>query len=131
MRRYYEAHPEKFKRTPEQTARANAARRARYANDPEYRERAKASTRKIDPAIRRDQRMRRQFGIGADEFDATLAIQGGRRLAVDHCHDTGIVRGLLCGSCNLGIGKFTDDPERLERAAMYLRGSRNPPHSDQ
>jgi hypothetical protein len=43
------------------------------------------------------------------------------KLAVDHCHETGIIRELLCSSCNKMLGHFDDDPERMERAAEYLR----------
>jgi hypothetical protein len=43
-------------------------------------------------------------------------------LAVDHCHDTGEVRGLLCHKCNKGIGLLGDSEEGLLKALSYLRG---------
>ena len=45
-------------------------------------------------------------------------------LAIDHCHDSNAVRGLLCQGCNTGLGALGDDPERLERAAAYIRKAR-------
>lgn len=39
---------------------------------------------------------------------------------VDHCHNTGKIRGLLCHFCNVGIGVFKDDPELLLKARDYL-----------
>lgn len=46
-----------------------------------------------------------------------------KRLAIDHCHDTGKVRGLLCMSCNIGLGAFKDVPELLFVAYLYLKGN--------
>lgn len=139
MRKYYLENQESFAkrgRDPEVRARKNEARRKRYANDSEYREERKRIARDVDPSVKRDARLRRQYGIGASEFDAILHKQGGRcaicratvgdgmnrPLYVDHCHKAGVVRGLLCSSCNFGIGKFRDDPELLIKAADYLRG---------
>jgi hypothetical protein len=41
-------------------------------------------------------------------------------LAVDHCHRTGVVRGLLCFNCNIAIGKLKDDAALLRKAADYV-----------
>jgi hypothetical protein len=43
-----------------------------------------------------------------------------KRNSIDHDHETAQVRGLLCDSCNLGLGKFKDSPELLQRAIQYL-----------
>lgn len=81
----------------------------------------------------------RQFGISEDDYDRMLQDQDGRcaicfkecstgrNLAVDHCHETGQVRGLLCTRCNMGIGYFSDDPNVILQAARYLRVTRNAP----
>jgi hypothetical protein len=50
----------------------------------------------------------------------------GRVLAVDHCHETGKVRGLLCAGCNTGLGKLGGTTESLMRALQYVARSGNP-----
>lgn len=71
-------------------------------------------------------------GIQLAERAKLLAEQGGRCPVcsreidltgsnVDHDHDTGRIRGLICGRCNVAMGWFQDDPELLEAAALYLR----------
>ena len=52
---------------------------------------------------------------GADEKD-----QHHGRLFVDHCHNTGKYRGLLCGVCNTGLGAFKDNVEVMQKAIEYL-----------
>ena len=81
----------------------------------------------------RDAYYRRTFGISADEFDVLLEAQGGccaicrgrperaSSLHLDHCHDTGAIRGVLCGRCNQGLGLFGDDAALLDAAVRYLR----------
>ncbi|OYV96183.1 MAG: hypothetical protein B7Z62_08725 [Deltaproteobacteria bacterium 37-65-8] len=51
---------------------------------------------------------------------APSKIKGTRRLAIDHDHNTGKVRGLLCLQCNVMIGMSNDNPDRLINAANYL-----------
>ena len=46
--------------------------------------------------------------------------QENKKLAIDHCHTTNKVRGLLCSRCNLGIGLFKDDPDLLLKAGQYI-----------
>ena len=76
----------------------------------------------------------KSFGITEEAYAQMLAQQGGvcaicssdpgdKRLAIDHCHTTGKVRGLLCAECNHGIGKFRDSLTLLERAHGYLASS--------
>jgi len=81
----------------------------------------------------------RSYGLSKDEYNEMLDNQGGScaickrkewvrasitdnvmALAVDHCHDTGNVRGLLCRACNLAIGYFEDNIESLDEAIKYL-----------
>ena len=45
------------------------------------------------------------------------------KLVVDHCHDTGTIRGVLCRACNLALGHFKDDINRLTNALKYIKST--------
>ncbi len=74
----------------------------------------------------------KQYGLTLEEYEGMVAEQNGlcaicrhvcstgQRLCVDHDHSTGRVRGLLCRSCNIAIGKLGDDPDLVRRALEYL-----------
>ena len=70
-----------------------------------------------------------KYGLSAAEVEAMREAQGGvcaicrtaPAVHVDHDHETGSIRGMLCFSCNAALGHFKDDPTVLRRAARYLR----------
>lgn len=77
----------------------------------------------------RDKYLQRMHGISEDEYNMlVLEINShceccGKifdKLFVDHCHNTGRIRGLLCRLCNSGIGMLGDDLEGLVKAVRYL-----------
>lgn len=81
---------------------------------------------------------KRNFGISPEEYEALFKMQGGvcascgqpermidkrsglpRALAVDHCHETGRIRALLCTSCNIAFGFLEENPERIRLLLAY------------
>ena len=78
----------------------------------------------------RNTRRKIEYGIGHEEFNEILKKQGGKcaicnskidkKSHLDHCHETSRVRGILCQSCNLGLGRFKDNVEFLKNAIKYL-----------
>lgn len=85
----------------------------------------------------REYQLQHKFGITSSDYTVMLEEQSGvckickqpepvkgRSLAVDHCHTTGKVRGLLCGLCNGGLGKFRDNTQLLKEAINYLEISK-------
>lgn len=61
-----------------------------------------------------------RFGILCNICDTSVGNRLGIRLAVDHDHATGQIRGLLCSPCNRGLGNFRDNTDLLVRAMAYL-----------
>mgnify|MGYP001189280795 CR=1 FL=1 len=85
----------------------------------------------------------KQYGLTLEQYEGMLEFQEHkckicgeeesavdktgtiRRLAIDHDHDTGQIRGLLCRACNTALGSFKDNVESLKRAILYLEGSKH------
>ena len=100
---------------------------------------ATANWRVRNPKYDENLKLKIRYGITPEQYANLLVCQNGRcaicgneetakhnrsrkvqKLAVDHCHETGKIRGLLCQDCNRGISKFHDDPSRLKKAISYL-----------
>lgn len=109
-------------------------RKERWTNEPGYAERERAKGRRRYNPERERAKGLAQYDLTIAEYDEMLAAQGGAcaicqrkpkksgpRLAVDHEHRTGLVRGLLCGNCNWNlIGAFHENARLFARAAGYL-----------
>jgi hypothetical protein len=91
--------------------------------------------RRKHPEYHRDRQRLTKYGLTRDDYLALLEKQGGvcascgredtgnhrqPELHVDHDHDTGLVRGLLCHNCNLGLGKLGDNIAGVKNALAYL-----------
>lgn len=114
--------------------RLSAQKREYYA---ENREEILARSRRYyaeNPDKHTDYHLQKSYGITLADYDAMLKAQGnrcaicgrspeenGQRLCVDHDHETGENRGLLCGICNLALGGFQDSAEVCWLAMLYLR----------
>lgn len=124
--KWYQAHKtEKSAYDIARRPRKNALRRSQYAADPEL---VLAAQR----GVPRRKRNLRQYGITVSEFDLLLAAQGrrcacckssepkGNNWCVDHDHVTGKLRGILCVTCNTGIGGLGDNLPGVLNAVTYL-----------
>ena len=114
-----------------------------------YAETARANTakwRKADVERARNldysKHLKRKYGISVEEYERRLSEQNGRckicnrtpeevqdktawRLAVDHCHTTGKVRGLLCRPCNTAIGQLQESADIIQKALEYVKEHKN------
>jgi hypothetical protein len=102
-----------------------------HRDRPDYIRRKNAEFKKKNPNYARNWWRKTKYGATVEQLDALrkkqnslcvgcLATLTDNKECVDHCHKTGIVRGLLCDSCNVSIGRLGDNPETLRRLADYL-----------
>jgi hypothetical protein len=127
----YAADSEMQSRARERVRKWQAENRERYlAKQAQYKREGKLKI------AARKSHLKRTFGITPEEYEARLAEQGGgcavcgrapkagKSLHVDHDHESGYVRGLLCFSCNAALGHFQDDLDRIDAALMYVATKR-------
>ncbi len=149
-REYKRAYAEARRRADPEAARAK--NREHYARNPEkHKAKVRAWRAALDPDIARERarriRLRRYYGMELEDFDALCAVQDHRcaicrtheddlprmrpgdhsNLYVDHAHESGSVRGLLCQSCNLLVGHAREDEQVLLAAIRYLATHRELP----
>jgi hypothetical protein len=78
--------------------------------------------------------IKKLYGLSKESYNLMLTAQKGlcyicknamKKICIDHCHNTGKVRGLLCNSCNILLGHAKDDISLLSTASLYLFCSQN------
>lgn len=130
-----------YNNTPERKAKLKVYRQLKENKIKENESGKRWSMKNQD--IVKNSHLKRKFGIDLEAYNNMLLEQNNVckickkeenrifkktnkkiDLAVDHCHKTGKVRGLLCSSCNTSLGKFDDSIEILQNAIDYLKKSR-------
>lgn len=98
----------------------------------------KSRKKENDAELAKDQHLNLQYNTNLDEYMEMLIEQKGlcvicsqpetvimngevKDLAVDHCHETGKIRGLLCNSCNDALGHLFEDPRRIKSLMKYVK----------
>lgn len=99
----------------------------------EYYKNRTPETKALRATKQMNSHLRLKYGISVEQYNEMLDSQNGcclicnknqntlnRRLAVDHCHKTGKVRGLLCAACNTSLGHLEEDIDRMTRLINYV-----------
>jgi hypothetical protein len=121
-KRWRERHPEAVKATNKR-ARDRRGKAIHAADMKQW--------RKNNPRAAKNADLKKRFGITIDDYDKMFAAQSGvcaachgkpgqRALAVDHCHEPGLVRGLLCHPCNTALGLLRECPNRMNALKDYI-----------
>lgn len=125
---------ERYQSDPEYREKVKARNQAwREANRDKIRDSSREYYQKnvagqYDREARRKSHVKNTYGLSLDEIKRAEVDQEGRcaicrsevKLHIDHDHETGKFRGLLCGPCNRGLGMFKDNPDLLISSAAYL-----------
>jgi hypothetical protein len=136
QKKYQETHKEKYRARRKQYAKEHVAEKdARYYHKHKDKVLARGRTyRKTHKNVARQRDLIKRYGIGLEEYNELFDLQGGccaicgihqdkltKSLSVDHDHNTGKIRSLLCQKCNLILGNAGDNIEVLMAAIKYLQ----------
>jgi hypothetical protein len=134
MKEYYERNKDKWNQCRKDKDTRNAKRRERYATNANDREKCKANAKTYrlqNPMQRRKAEIKKLYGLEMAEYQHMLDAQCYKCAIcmkpfcktphVDHCHETGEVRGLLCFNCNRAIGHLQNDIGIIQNAIAYLQ----------
>ena len=113
---------------------ANFAKVWRKDNAEAIKEKKAVAYKNMPSMVKFNNHLKQRYGIDVDYYLDMLSKQNGlckicgglsnrKRLSVDHCHETGRVRGLLCERCNSFIGRVKDDVSILKSAIDYLQNN--------
>lgn len=110
---------------------AEYAKTYKAQNEEKLQDKWRKASRKYSSTDMRRNKTLKKYGLTKDGYNLMYTEQDGCckicktniNLCVDHNHDTGKVRGLLCNKCNVGLGCFIDDIELLEKAIEYLKSN--------
>ena len=99
-----------------------------YAKNPTYPRDYYRERVAKDPRYSFARNIKHKYGMTLDDFDRMADAQGNAcaicgdqvKLYIDHDHDTGAPRKLLCAMCNTGLGRFRDNLDRLRKAVAYM-----------
>jgi hypothetical protein len=138
VKAWRDANPERAKESGKKSRMRNPEAARKRANEWHKKNHVRhlaymAERRKTHAAQILSGKLQSAFGITLNEYNTLLSNQKGmcaicgkspeqnkKRLAVDHCHNSSKVRGLLCSACNQGIGLFKDSVSLLQSAILYL-----------
>lgn len=130
---------ERYWADPEQGRKESRESVARHrARNPEAVKQYQKDYYETRPGKKRATNLWAHYRMTPEDYELMLHFQGGGckicgskdpkmrspAFHVDHCHETGKIRGLLCGPCNVGLGAFSDNIGTLEAAIRYLSEAR-------
>lgn len=142
QRRWRIKHPETYKAIQRRSEEKRRGKRVGYyARLPEeikikkreYCKKWRQDNIEKDHALKKRNHLKKIYGITPEQYDAMLSAQNnvcaiclepekraGKQLCVDHCHNTGIVRGLLCSRCNVCLGQLEENQVLLTALINYI-----------